>query len=88
MQTIQVVMDEKLLRAANQAAKKRKVNRSALIREALTEHLHRLHIAELEGESVKGTSGIPTMAARLRSGRRWRHGRRNSTRRGSSVPLS
>ena len=39
-------MDEKLLRETDQVARKKKANRSALIREALNEHLHRLHIAE------------------------------------------
>ena len=59
MQTIQVVIDEKLLRAANQAAKKRKVNRSAFIREALAEHLHRLHMAELERREREGYERYP-----------------------------
>ena len=35
METIQVVLDKKLLKAADLAAKRQKVNRSALIREAL-----------------------------------------------------
>ena len=39
MQIIQVVLDTKLLKAADTAAKRRKVNRSALIRQALQEHL-------------------------------------------------
>ncbi|MGH9640253.1 MAG: ribbon-helix-helix protein, CopG family, partial [Bryobacteraceae bacterium] len=39
METIQVVLDAKLLRAAEVAAKRQKVNRSALIRRALQEHL-------------------------------------------------
>jgi metal-responsive CopG/Arc/MetJ family transcriptional regulator len=46
METIQVVLDSKLLKAADFAAKRRKVNRSALIREALQQHLKRLR--ELE----------------------------------------
>jgi metal-responsive CopG/Arc/MetJ family transcriptional regulator len=48
METIQVVLDSKLLKAANMAAKKEKVNRSALIRAALQEHLKRLHTLDLE----------------------------------------
>ena len=48
VETIQVVLDAKLLKAADLAAKRQKVNRSALIREALQEHLKRLHIRELE----------------------------------------
>ena len=41
METIQVVLDAKLLKAADSAAKRQKVNRSALIRQALEEHLQR-----------------------------------------------
>jgi metal-responsive CopG/Arc/MetJ family transcriptional regulator len=48
MQTIQVVLDAKLLKATDTVAKRHKVNRSALIRQALQEHLKRLHIRELE----------------------------------------
>ena len=48
METIQVVLDQKLLKAADTAAKREKVNRSALIRKALEEHLKRLHMRDLE----------------------------------------
>lgn len=48
MVTIQVVLESDLLRHADQAAKRAKVNRSALIRDALREHLRRMHILELE----------------------------------------
>ena len=48
METIQVVLDAKLLKAADVAAKRQKVNRSALIRQALEQHLKRLHDLELE----------------------------------------
>jgi len=48
METIQVVLDAKLLRAADLAAKRAKVNRSALIRRALQEHLKRLKQLEME----------------------------------------
>lgn len=48
MQTIQVVMEEGLLRSADRAARRLKLNRSALIRDALREHLKRLHYRELE----------------------------------------
>jgi len=44
MKIIQVVLNAKLLKAADSAAKRRKLNRSALIREALQEHLKRLHL--------------------------------------------
>ncbi|MGA2593873.1 MAG: ribbon-helix-helix protein, CopG family [Bryobacteraceae bacterium] len=48
MKTIQVVLDTKLLHATDLAAKRQKVNRSALIRQALWQHLKRLHELELE----------------------------------------
>lgn len=48
MQTIQVVIDEKLLKATDVAARRRKLNRSLLIRNAIREHLKRLHNLELE----------------------------------------
>jgi metal-responsive CopG/Arc/MetJ family transcriptional regulator len=54
METIQVVLDPKLLRATNQAARRTKLNRSALIRDALREHLRRLEIRELEERDRKG----------------------------------
>ncbi len=41
METIQVVLDKPLLLAANRLAKKAKVNRSVLIRTALSEYLRR-----------------------------------------------
>jgi metal-responsive CopG/Arc/MetJ family transcriptional regulator len=48
MATIQVVLDDHLLELTDKLAKKRRVNRSALIREALTAHLKRLHYQALE----------------------------------------
>ncbi len=48
MATIQVVLDDTLLRLADETAKKQRVNRSALIREALRLHLKRLRYEELE----------------------------------------
>ena len=48
METIQIVLDTTLLKAADLAAKRQKVNRSALIRQALQEHLKRLRIKEME----------------------------------------
>jgi len=48
METIQVVMEGGLLKAADEAARRLKVNRSALIRQALREHLERLHYRALE----------------------------------------
>jgi metal-responsive CopG/Arc/MetJ family transcriptional regulator len=54
METIQVVLDAELLRAANGAAKQARVNRSALIREALREHLKRLRTREVEARDRRG----------------------------------
>jgi metal-responsive CopG/Arc/MetJ family transcriptional regulator len=48
MNTIQVVIEEDLLRSADRAAHDLKVNRSSLIRDALREHLRRLRVADLE----------------------------------------
>ena len=53
-QTIQVVLDTKLLKAADTAAKRRKLNRSALIRQALHEHLSRLRLMDLEERDRRG----------------------------------
>ncbi len=54
MQTIQVVLDDKLLRAADRAARRVRVNRSALIREALRLHLERMRTKELEDREREG----------------------------------
>ena len=54
METIQVVLDSQLLRAANRAARRTKLNRSELVRQALREHLRRLEIRELEERDRKG----------------------------------
>ncbi|HXB71999.1 MAG TPA: ribbon-helix-helix protein, CopG family [Candidatus Acidoferrales bacterium] len=59
MQTIQVVLDTKLLNATDLAAKRQKVNRSALIRHALQEHLKRLHDLELEERDRRGYRAKP-----------------------------
>ena len=54
METIQVVLDSSLLRAADVAAKKARINRSALIRNALREHLAQLRTRELEARDRDG----------------------------------
>lgn len=59
METIQVVLDAKLLRATDRAARRTKLNRSALVRNALREHLRRLQIRELEECDRKGYEGRP-----------------------------
>lgn len=67
MQTIQVVLDGKLLRATDLAAKRRKVNRSALIRQALQEHLKRLHILDLEERDRRGYQAHPQKKTEVRA---------------------
>ena len=59
METIQVVLDTKLLKATDTAAKRQKVNRSALIRQALQEHLKRLQVLELEQRDRRGYQARP-----------------------------
>ncbi len=54
METIQVVLDKKLLQAADQAAKRTKRNRSALVRDALREHLRRLEVRAREERDRQG----------------------------------
>jgi metal-responsive CopG/Arc/MetJ family transcriptional regulator len=59
VETIQIVLDAKLLKAADIAAKRQQVNRSALIREALQEHLRRLHVQDLEARDRRGYQARP-----------------------------
>ncbi len=59
MQTILVVLDAKLLKAADVAAKRQKLNRSALIRQALRQHLKRLRELELEEQDRRGYLAQP-----------------------------
>jgi len=59
MQTIQVVLDDSLLKLANRAARRAKVNRSALFREALREHLKRLETLEKERRDRVGYERTP-----------------------------
>ena len=59
MVTIQVVLDSDLLRDADQAAKRANVNRSALVRDALREHLRRMRIQDLERRDRQGYERHP-----------------------------
>jgi metal-responsive CopG/Arc/MetJ family transcriptional regulator len=54
METVQVVLDKKLLQAADRAAVKTKQNRSALVREALREYLRRLEVRSMEERDRQG----------------------------------
>lgn len=68
MVTIQVVIDETLLRAADRVARRQKVNRSSLMRLALREHLRRLRIREMEKAEREGYERHPED---LREGALW-----------------
>jgi metal-responsive CopG/Arc/MetJ family transcriptional regulator len=54
METIQVVLDKKLLQAADKAARKTKQNRSALVRDALRRHLRAMQLHALEEQDRAG----------------------------------
>jgi metal-responsive CopG/Arc/MetJ family transcriptional regulator len=56
MQIVQIVLDEKLLQAADKAAKRTRRNRSALVRDALREHLRRLEMRASEERDRQGYS--------------------------------
>ena len=59
METIQIVLDKRLLRATDQAARRTKRNRSALVRDALREHLRRLDVQAKEKRDREGYSRQP-----------------------------
>lgn len=59
METIQVVLDEELLRAADRAARRAKVSRSAFVRRALREHLRRLTVKDLEARERRAYQEQP-----------------------------
>ena len=59
-ETIQVVLDSKLLRATEVGARRTKLNRSALIRDALRAHLKDLAIHERELRHRKGYEAGPS----------------------------
>jgi metal-responsive CopG/Arc/MetJ family transcriptional regulator len=54
METIQIVLEPELLKAADRAARKTKQNRSALVRDALREHLRRLEVRASEERDREG----------------------------------
>jgi metal-responsive CopG/Arc/MetJ family transcriptional regulator len=56
MRIVQIVLDKKLLQAADQAAKRTRRNRSALVREALREYLRRLELRASEVSDRQGYS--------------------------------
>ena len=59
MEIVQIVLDKKLLHDADQAARRTKKNRSALVRDALREHLRRLETRAREQRDREGYSTQP-----------------------------
>jgi len=59
MQTIQIVVDGRLLRAADAVARRKKIDRSALVREALRQHLKRLEQKDNERRDRLGYKQHP-----------------------------
>jgi len=59
METVQIVLDKSLLRAADRVARLTKQNRSALVRDALREHLRRLEVAAQEERDRQGYARQP-----------------------------
>ncbi len=62
METIQVILDSKLLREADRVAKRTKQNRSALIRDASRSHLQQLKVKALEAQDRAGYLKHPQTA--------------------------
>jgi metal-responsive CopG/Arc/MetJ family transcriptional regulator len=67
METIQVVLDAKLLKQTDITAKRHKMNRSALIRRALQEHLARLRQMDLEEQDRRGYLAHPQREEEFRA---------------------
>jgi metal-responsive CopG/Arc/MetJ family transcriptional regulator len=68
METIQVVLDKRLLDATDRAARRTKRNRSALVRDALREHIERLELRAKEELDRQGYAKLP---ARHREAQLW-----------------
>jgi len=66
METIQVVIDKELLTAADRAARKTKRNRSALVRDALREHLQRLDLCAKQERDREGYLKTPQNVDEIR----------------------
>jgi metal-responsive CopG/Arc/MetJ family transcriptional regulator len=59
METVHIVLDKELLRAADKAVRRTKQNRSALVRDALREHLRKLEERASEERHREGYSKQP-----------------------------
>ena len=62
MERVQIVLDKKLLQATDRAAQRTNRNRSALVRDALREHLRTLEIRLKEQRDRAGYSARPQVA--------------------------
>ncbi|MGA3196737.1 MAG: ribbon-helix-helix domain-containing protein [Terriglobales bacterium] len=67
METIQIVVDRKLLQATDQAARRTNRNRSALVRDALREHLRNLALREREERDRRGYAKLPPTAGEFQT---------------------
>ena len=65
MEIIQIVLDKKLLQATDRVARKTRRNRSALVRDALREHLRRLAVRSSEERDREGFSRLPQTPGEL-----------------------
>lgn len=59
LEIVQIVLDKKLLEATDRVARRMKQNRSALVREALKEHLLRLEVRSKEDRDRQGYAKRP-----------------------------
>jgi aspartate/methionine/tyrosine aminotransferase len=59
VEAIQVVLDTKLLKASDKAAKRQRINRSAPVRQALREYLRRVRLLDLEERDRRGYQARP-----------------------------
>jgi metal-responsive CopG/Arc/MetJ family transcriptional regulator len=57
MGIVQIVIDKRLLEATDRAAKRTNRNRSALVRDALKEHIRRLEVRRREERDRRGYCG-------------------------------
>jgi len=62
MKPIQVVLDDATLKAADREAKRAKINRSELVRRALTLYVGRQRERDLEAQQLKGYAARPVKA--------------------------
>jgi predicted transcriptional regulator len=59
MPVVQIVLDKKLLQAADRAAQRTRQNRSALVRDALEAHLRQLEVRAREERDRQGYARLP-----------------------------